>query len=139
MGARSILILLLPGKVRPMRGRRALALLLAVAVPLSAAGAAQADRKPTVKERRALAKVLGVPTECAQVRISTETKKPRWASVAFKLASPSCEPFGSNGVTVAKKRSGRWRAVTSGSDFICSALYQDVPRPVVQDLKIRCR
>jgi len=123
-----------------MRAGRFTALLLAAVLALIAAATVQADRKPTVKERKAVAAIVDLPAKCAHVRISTVTEKPKWASVSFRPHSPeSCQPFASDGVTVAKKRSGRWRFVTAGSSFDCPDLYKDVPVSVAQDLGIDCR
>jgi hypothetical protein len=117
-----------------MRGRRIVALALALVI----VGTAQADRKPSPKERRAVAAVVKLPPECALVRISTVTKKPKWASVRFKPGRSECEPLASDGVTVATKKNGHWRFVTAGSDFGCSDLSRDVPQAVVEDLGISC-
>lgn len=121
-----------------MLGVRGIAFVLAVAVALVGAAAVQADRKPTAKERADVADVIDLPARCAAVRISTETKKPIWASVSWKPGPSECEPLASDGVTVARKKSGRWRFVTAGSDFDCPALYRDVPQNVVRDLGITC-
>ena len=119
---------------------RFFALFLVAALALSAVATVQADRKPTDKERKAVAAVIDLPAKCAHVRISTVTEKPKWASVSFRPHSPeACEPFASDGVTVAKKRSGRWRFVTAGSSFECVDLYKEVPVSVAQDLSIDCR
>jgi hypothetical protein len=112
--------------------------LLLAALPLLAVGLAQADRKPTSKERSQLAKVLRVPTRCAAVRISTETVKPKWGSVTFNFKGSDCESFASDGIIVATKSEGRWRAVVDGSSFDCPSLYKKVPKRVVQDLGITC-
>ena len=104
-----------------------------------AASIADAARKPTVKERKELAAVINVPPKCTKSRVSTVSPKPKWASVKFKPAGASCEPFASDGVTISKKREGVWRMVTAGSDFECAALYTQVPQAVVQDLGISCR
>jgi hypothetical protein len=108
-----------------------------VAVLLVAA-IAQADRKPTLKERIQIASVVHLPAKCAQIRISTETKKPKWGSVSFRPGPTACEPLASNGVTVVKKSSGRWRFVTAGSSFDCPELYAKVPRAIAKDLGIKC-
>jgi hypothetical protein len=122
-----------------MRGRGFVVLLLALALPLVAVVAAQADRKPTAKERRLVADVVDLPPQCAKVRISTVTKKPTWASVTFKPGPAECDPLASDGVTVAKKKSnGHWRFVTAGSSFGCDELFQDVPQKVALDLNIDC-
>jgi hypothetical protein len=114
------------------------AVLLVAALPLLAAAFAQADRKPTSKERAQLAKVLQVPPRCAAVRISTETAKPKWGSVSFNFKGSDCESFASDGVIVAKKSDGRWRQVVDGSSFDCPSLYKKVPKSVAMDLGITC-
>lgn len=102
------------------------------------AGVAQADRKPTAKEKAQVASVVHLPVVCAKVRVSTVTNKPKWASVRWRRGGAQCDPLASNGITVAKKRNGRWRFVTAGSSFSCSELYDQVPRPVAKDLRIKC-
>jgi hypothetical protein len=112
--------------------------LLALALALAAAGAVQASRAPTDKERSLVAKVAKLPPQCAKVRISTVTKKPTWATATFKPGPTECDAHASNGDTIAMRKSGRWRFVTSGSDFPCSELYKKVPQEVVKDLHIFC-
>jgi hypothetical protein len=102
------------------------------------AGVASADRKPTPKERVQIATVVHLPILCARVRVSTETRKPKWGRVSWREGGSQCDPLASNGVTVVKKANGRWRLITAGSSFTCSELYEKVPRPVVKDLRIRC-
>src|SRR5262245_53244663 len=119
-----------------MRGAR-LTVLLVVCLVLSA-GIAQADRKPTVKEKAQIASVIHLPVTCARVRVSTETKKPKWGSVSFKPGPSTCDAFASNGVTVTRKSKGRWHFVTAGSSFDCPGLYDKVPKPVAKDLGIKC-
>jgi preprotein translocase subunit Sss1 len=97
-----------------------------------------ADRKPTSKERAQIAKVIHLGPMCAAVRVSTVTKKPKWASASWRDGGQECSPFASNGVTVEKKSHGRWRFVTAGSSFTCTELYAKVPQAVAKDLKISC-
>jgi hypothetical protein len=99
---------------------------------------ASADRKPTSKERAQIAAVVQLPPRCARARVSTVTRKPKWASVSWRNGGGECEPLASNGVTVEKKSHGRWRFVTAGSSFDCKGLYAKVPQVVAQDLKISC-
>ena len=117
---------------------RARFFIVALLVTFLAAGVAQADRKPTAKEKAQIASVIHLPAACAKVRVSTVTKKPKWGSVGFKLAGSKCEPFASNGVTIAKKSTGRWRFVTAGSSFSCSELNEEVPEAIWKDLGIKC-
>jgi hypothetical protein len=122
-----------------MRGRRPfVALVCVVASPLVLAAVAHADRAPTAKQHRQIAKVAELPPRCAAVRISTVTKKPKWASVSWKPGGAKCKPFAANGVEVVKKTNGRWRFITAGSSFDCGPLYKLVPLAVVQDLGISC-
>jgi hypothetical protein len=122
--------------------RRPLALAFVIAASLAIAATAVADRKPTAKERQLIAKVVKLPPECANVRISTETARPLWGSVSFKPGATGCKQFASDGVTVVKRiRKGskrRWHFVTAGSSFSCSELYAKVPRQVAEDLGITC-
>jgi hypothetical protein len=118
-----------------MRASSVIAGLLAALLVM---GIAQADRKPTAKEKAQIASVVHLPVVCARVRVSTVTTKPRWASVSWRRGGSVCDPLASNGVTVVKKTSGRWRFVTAGSSFICSELYQQVPKAIAKDLRINC-
>jgi hypothetical protein len=111
---------------------------VAVLAVLLIAGVASADRKPTSKERVQIATVVQLPAVCARVRVSTETKKPKWGSVSWRRGGSQCDPLASNGVTVVKKSSGRWRFITAGSSFDCSDLYTQVPRAIAKDLGIKC-
>jgi hypothetical protein len=122
--------------------RKALVFALAAVVAMVGAANVAADRKPTDKEQRAIARAVELPPKCAKVRISTETDRPRWASSSWR-SGPGCQPFASDGVTVLKKRKrgdrpARWRFVTAGSSFRCADLYRDVPRRVAADLGIDC-
>jgi hypothetical protein len=125
-----------------MRTTRSLAIALAAAVTLAGAANVAADRKPTDKEQRAVARAVEVPRKCVKARISTETERPRWASAAWR-PGPGCQRFAFDGVAVLKKkkrgdRPARWRLVTAGSSFTCGDLYRDVPRRVADDLGIDC-
>jgi hypothetical protein len=118
--------------------RRAAVALLVCVTALLIAGVASADRKPTPKEKAQIASVVHLPVKCARVRVSTVTKKPKWGSVSWRGGSSVCDPLASNGVTVAKKTTGRWRFITAGSSFTCGELYAKVPRPIAKDLRIKC-
>jgi hypothetical protein len=119
-------------------GRVGLVVSLVAAIALIVPAIVHADRKPTAKEKAQIASVVHLPVSCARVRVSTITKKPKWGSVSFRAGPTTCEPFASDGVTVAKKSSGRWHFVTAGSSFGCSELYAQVPEPVAKDLGIKC-
>ena len=108
------------------------------AVPLLVPAVGQADRKPTAKEKVQIASVIHLPVVCARVRVSTVTKKPKWGSVSWRRGGSQCDPLASNGVTIVKKSSGRWRFITAGSSFDCPGLYVKVPQSVAQDLRIKC-
>jgi hypothetical protein len=105
---------------------------------LAAPAIVHADRKPSHKEKVRIARVVDLPAKCARVRVSTETKKPKWGSVSFRPGPKSCNQFASNGVTVVRKVVGHWRFVTAGSSFDCQGLYAKVPKMVAEDLKITC-
>jgi hypothetical protein len=109
-----------------------------VVAALLLAGVANAERKPTSKERARIAAAVQLPAKCARVKVSTVTKKPKWGSVSWRNGSSECMPLASNGVTVEKKSHGRWRFVTAGSSFDCSSLYAQVPKSVAADLGITC-
>ena len=109
-----------------------------VVAALLLAGVANAERKPTDKERSQIAAVVQLPSKCARVKVSTVTKKPKWGSVSWRNGGSDCMPLASNGVTVEKKSHRRWRFVTAGSSFDCPGLYAKVPQSVAKDLKISC-
>jgi hypothetical protein len=120
-------------------GRVRLIAALATAASLLAAGLAAADRKPTDKERRQIAKLLGLPEPCAHIRVSTVPDQPRYAIGAYRFKSPDkCDKYAADGVVIFKRAEGRWRFVDAGSSFFCSDLYQRVPQSVVEDLDIFC-
>ncbi len=113
--------------------------LASVAALLCFAGIATADRAATKGEKRAIAKIFNVPPKCAKVRVATVTKRPKWASEQWKDGGSVCESVAGDGTAVLKKRDGRWRFVTAGSDFDCERLYRKVPRKVADDLGLACR
>ena len=113
-------------------------LLLAAVIALFAAGFAQAARKPTAKEKQDIAAVIKLPPQCAKVKVSTASKKPLYASVAFKPGPSECDAHASDGVTVVRKKGNRWRFITAGSSFGCDELYREVPQAIARDLKISC-
>jgi hypothetical protein len=119
-------------------GKLRAALIAVVALGLALPAIGQASRKPTVKEGIQIATVVHLPIRCAKVRISTETKKPKWGKVSFRPKGDSCDAFASNGVSVVKKSSGRWRFITAGSSFECGELYKLVPKAIANDLGIDC-
>jgi hypothetical protein len=109
-----------------------------VAFVFLAAGVANADRKPTSKEHRAIAKAMKIPANCTRVGVSTVVTSPQWSSLSWK-PGPGCKPFAADGVAILKKRPGaHWKFVTAGSSFDCGPLYAQVPQAVVQDLGISC-
>jgi hypothetical protein len=119
--------------------RIGVALLLSVAVgALLAPSIVTAQRKPTSKELAQIASVVHLPAICAKVRVSTESRKPKWAKVSWRRGGSQCEPLASNGVSVVKKSRGRWLFITAGSSFTCGELYAKVPKNVARDLKISC-
>ncbi|HKH22992.1 MAG TPA: hypothetical protein VKA88_05175 [Solirubrobacterales bacterium] len=112
--------------------------MVALVLSLLLAGVASADRKPTPKEKAQIASVVHLPVICARVRVSTVTRKPKWGSVRWRRGASQCDQLASDGVTIAKKTNGRWRAITAGSSFTCSELYAKVPKAVAKDLRIKC-
>jgi hypothetical protein len=116
-----------------------IAILCSVALgALLVGGIAQAERRPTTKEHILIASVVHLPVACSKVRVSTESPKPKWGKVRWRNGGSECVALASNGVTVVHKSSGRWRLVTAGSSFTCSELYNQVPRNVVNDLRLKC-
>jgi hypothetical protein len=107
---------------------------LLAALLLAVPAIAHADRAPTKREHRAVAKAVGVPKRCMAVRISTVDE--RWATARVRNARASCAEHAADGLAVFKRRRGAWRFVTAGSSFDCPV--PDVPRRIARDLKIRC-
>jgi hypothetical protein len=120
------------------KGRQIGAIGAALALTLLLASGASAERKPTSKELAQIASVVHLPAVCAKVRVSTESRKPKWGSVSWRRGGSQCDPLASNGVTVVKKSKGSWRFITAGSSFTCGELYAQVPKNVAEDLKIDC-
>src|SRR4051794_13314060 len=118
--------------------RRLALIALACAASLLVVSVAGAQRKPSTKEQAQIASVVHLPVVCAKVRVSTETKKPKWGKVSWRRGGSQCDPLASNGVTIVKKTSGSWRFITAGSSFSCGDLYAKVPKAIVKDLKIGC-
>jgi hypothetical protein len=119
--------------------RRAVAAAGVAIIALSAATAATADRRATHDERRAIAKVVQLPTKCTKARISTVTPEPKWASASWKPhPKHKCKPYARDGVAILKLKSNGWKVATVGSSFSCSFLYRHVPRAVAEDLGIDC-
>lgn len=117
-----------------MRKPLALLTLVATLVPVAAA---DARRKATKSEKRAIARVFNAPPKCAKVFISTVDR--RWASYQFnakKIDVSPCEQAAADGIAVLRKRNGRWRFVTAGSSFECPV--PDVPKRIARDLRVRC-
>jgi hypothetical protein len=121
-----------------MRLSRIAVALTVLAVAFVLPAVVHADRKATSKEGSQIAAAVQLPAKCARVRVSTETKKPKWGSVSWRNGGSECEPLASDGVTVEKKSHGRWRFVTAGSSFDCTGLYAKVPQNVARDLHISC-
>ena len=102
---------------------------------LIAAPDGEARRKPTSKERAAIARAMDRPARCLFIRVSTVSR--RWASVRLRNRKRSCARYAADGVGVFRKRKdGRWRFVTAGSAFDCPV--PNVPRRVQRDLRIPC-
>jgi hypothetical protein len=119
-----------------MRSLKIIGLLLATTFLV--AGVASAQRQPTKKEHRQIAKAMKFPTRCTRVRVSTVATSPKWASLSWKPGR-GCKKFAADGVAILKKRPGaHWKFVTAGSSFDCGPLYERVPQAVVQDLGITC-
>jgi hypothetical protein len=118
--------------------RRLALIAVACSAILLLVSVASAQRKPSTKEQAQIASVVRLPAVCAKVRISTETKKPKWGKVSWRRGGSQCDPLASNGVTVVKKTKGSWRFITAGSSFTCGELYAKVPKAIAKDLKISC-
>jgi hypothetical protein len=91
---------------------------------------ALASRAATRSERIAIAEVMHLPAGCAVVRVSTERRG--WAGFYGARTTRGCSRWASNGVTVLRRRQGRWRQVIAGSDLVCPI--RRVPKAVAWDL-----
>ena len=108
---------------------------------------ALAHRAPTKRERAALVTAFDhyvkapVVAKCLREEISTVNTSWAWVEFGFnhKGQLPAvCAKFAANGRVIFHFRAGRWRWVTSGSDFTnpnggCS-LDSKMPRKVIKDL-----
>jgi hypothetical protein len=105
----------------------ALILLLALTAP------ALAMRPATATERRQVAAKMGIPADCAAVRISTVNRT--WARFNSRNTIRRCQ-YG-DGYVVLHRKHHRWHVVWQGSDLPrCPA--QGVPYAVGADLHV-CR
>ncbi len=120
-----------------MKGSMRLSL-VAVLIAALFVGSADARRKATKPEKRAIAQVFNAPPKCAKIHISTVNQ--RFATYRFnprKFNVKPCEQVAADGVAILKqRRSGRWRIVTAGSAFDCPV--PKTPRKVVKDLRVQC-
>jgi hypothetical protein len=120
-------------------GIRRVIVLVGIAAALLTAGVAQADRKPTDKERRGVAKSVGVPETCLRIRVSTVPDVRKFATSSYRISAPrKCDFYAADGVIIFKRVEGRWRFADAGSSFFCTDLYKRVPQTVVEDLDIFC-
>jgi hypothetical protein len=108
---------------------------------------ALAHKKPSRTQRAALAKAFdkslkeSVPAKCLREEISTVNASWAWVEFGFDRKGHlpvGCAKFAANGRAIFHFRAGRWRWVTSGSDFTdpnggCS-LDSKMPRKVIKDL-----
>ena len=118
-----------------MRSFLALLVLFAVLVP---ATGADARRKPSKSEKRAIAEVFNAPPKCAKVFVSTVDE--RWATYEFngdRIDVSPCEQVAADGVAILKekaravaRRDGRQRLRVPGP--------RRAAGQVVKDLHVRC-
>ena len=116
---------------------RSALLLTLTAVLLLPVATADARRKATRSEKRAISQVFNAPPKCGKVFVSTVNE--RWATYQFnhrKIDVSPCEQVAADGVAILKKKRGRWRMVTAGSAFECPV--PDTPRKIAKDLRVRC-
>lgn len=116
--------------------RIATTLILALALA-SIPALAQAERRPTKRERVGVAHAAQVPKRCLRIRVSTVND--RYASAYRRNRKRSCRRYQADGVAVFKQRRhhrSRWRFVTAGSAFDCPVPH--TPKKVARDLHIRC-
>jgi hypothetical protein len=123
--------------------------LLAIAVLGAYPAVALAHKAPSKSQRTALVKAFDsnikepVPAKCLKEEISTANAS--WASVEFGFDHQGrlpavCAKFAADGKVIFHFRAGKWRWVTSGSDFrsgngSCS-LNTKMPRKVIADLDL---
>jgi hypothetical protein len=126
-----------------------LKLFSALAVLAAYPAVALAHKAPTKSQRTALVKAFDrnvkepVPAKCLRAEVSTANAS--WAYVEFGFSHTGrlpviCAKFAADGRAIFHFRAGRWRWVTSGSDFRngnggCS-LNNKVPRNVIKDLSL---
>lgn len=116
---------------------RAILSLLAVAALLVPVASADARRKPSKGEKRAIAEVFNAPPKCAKVFVSTVDET--WATYQFnanKFEDKTCQQVAADGVAILKRKRGQWRIITAGSAFECPI--PGVPPEIVKDLRVRC-
>ncbi len=123
--------------------------LIAIAVLGAWPAAALAHKAPSTGQRAALVGAFDknlkepVPAKCLREEVSTANTS--WADVEFGFdhkghLPAGCAKFAANGKAIFHFRAGRWRWITSGSDFRngnggCS-LSNKVPRKVITDLAL---
>src|ERR1700753_3738304 len=112
---------------------------------------ALAHKAPSKRQRTALVKAfnqavkspVAVPSRCLREEVSTVNASWAWVEFGFNHQGrlPAVgEKFASNGQAIFHFRAGKWRWVTSGSDFEtpnggCS-LDSKMPRKVIKDLDL---
>jgi hypothetical protein len=121
-----------------MTALRTLAAALIV-LTLLAAGSAQAARKPTTKDRRAIVAAVKLPSLTYPkgsyylvVRVSTAHSKRRWAAVYIRPHFDYQDVVQQDVASVVRRR-GKWRAHQIGNGGGCG-----VRRAVRRDLKLDC-
>ncbi len=121
-----------PNVADPHVTRLALAV-VSVAASLAIPAAAQADRPATPAERATVAEAVGVPVECAVVRISTV--RSTWAR--FTGTNEAQCPLG-DGFVALQLRASTWEVATEGPLERAPCPFPGIPTPVAADLGI-CR
>jgi hypothetical protein len=113
---------------------RVVAPVLVLALLALLAAAAEADRGATPHERKAVAKVVKVPTACAKVRVSTISTEREWAKVRWR-PRPGCSDYARNGVAVLAHMGSGWqRELRHWTHPDCLTLFKTAPGQVVLDL-----
>jgi hypothetical protein len=123
--------------------------LLALAALGACPAVALAHKAPSRSQRAALVNAFdrnlkeAIPAKCLREEISTANTSWAWVEFAFDRTGrlpAGCAKFAANGKAVFHFRAGKWRWITSGSDFLngngkCS-LNNKLPRKVITDLAL---
>jgi hypothetical protein len=121
-----------------MRRSLAAVVLLACCFPAAAVArrAAGASEKAAIVAALRRAHDVGPSQTASCTRVYVSTVNGAWATMNFLFVA-RCARQDADGVAVLHRARGRWRLVTVGSAFTCSALSR-IPGRVRRDLRLAC-